>query len=117
MKVYFDSDGNPGGEVPDEDARLLKQFPDDPVDDVPSLDRPPDDLAFLEDNPGQYSDKPPNLQTVALMKTAYATRKAAQARGFELARERGVKVWRFFETARAFVLQVYVPLKPGEGIK
>lgn len=99
-----------------EESRLLKQLPDDPVD-VPTLDTPPDDLAFLEDNQGQYSDKPLNLQTVALMKTVYASRQAAQARCIELAKERGAKVYRFFETARAFVAQVYVPLKPGEGIR
>lgn len=83
--------------------RLMAQFPKPPP---PVQDLNNDDPDFEP----TYLDIPPGLFPIALLKSKYATKHDAVVRAVELAGLRGVKIHGFFETATAYVVQVYKPL-------
>ncbi len=89
----------------DEEMRLLAQLPPAPApvpfdmgDDFPLLGKP------------EYITDPPNLRTIALLKTRYDNKRSASVRARELCLATGERVFRIFETNRAYVAHVYKPL-------
>jgi hypothetical protein len=99
-----------------EDPKLVAQLPD-VAPEPPRFYDDPDDL------PRNYLTEPPNLKVIAFMKrnpdgtTRYNNITEAKAKALELTSARGEKIYRLFETARAFVAQVYRPLGVGEGFR
>lgn len=83
-----------------EHERLLEQFPPEPP---PVWTMETDTV----DNTPAYSEEPPDLTPIALLKSKYATEQEAYGRALELATKRGLKIHRFFETAAAWVAQCY----------
>ena len=90
--------------------RLMAQFPKPPPP-VQDLNNPDPDFEPT------YLDIPPGLFPIALLKSKYSSKHDAVVRAVELAKIRGVKIHGFFETAVAYVAQVYKPLPAVEASK
>ncbi len=92
-------------DVLDADDELRKQFPPAPPS-TPSLDQP-------ADFDTTYTNEPPNMRVIPLMKEKYATQRDADERAVEILGKTGEKLWRRFSTARAFCYQVWNPSEGG----
>jgi hypothetical protein len=93
------------------EEKILEQLPE-PAPPVPfdmGVDFPD-----IDDAP-TYSTEPVNLRTIALLKTKYRDKAHAKLRARELCLATGERIYRFFETGRAYVAQVYVPMSAPKG--
>jgi hypothetical protein len=97
-----------------EQARFLKQLPPEPA--PVAFDIGTEDFPAINQETS-YSVEPPNLRTIALMKDRYDNITDARARANEICLVTGERVHQVFETARAYVARVFLPLKPGEGYR